>query len=221
VNHIGDQRERAWPLRLIVRWLVGLAVVLALVAVFTDLAEDVWFREGFAWDAPLIAAVHHLSRPWLDTAMRVATWTGEGGAATLVIVLAAWLAWRHRGLDAAAVVVSFAGAAALNALLKLLLARPRPAFFPPLVAESGFSFPSGHVTAAVAVYGLLAVLLWRRSHRIWAIASGVWVLVVAFSRVYLGVHYPSDTLGSIAFASLWLVVVFTVRDRYAQRTRRA
>ncbi len=208
------------PLSLALRWLGGLAVVLALGAIFTELAEDVWFREGFAWDAPLILALHQLSRPWLDTIMRIVTQTGEGGAIALAIALAAWFLRRRRTLNAVTVVISLAGAAALNTVLKLLLARPRPALFPPLVTESGFSFPSGHVTAAVAVYGLLAVLLWRGRHRLWAVASAAWVFVVAVSRIYLGVHYPSDTLGSLTFATLWLMVILAIRDRYARRDGR-
>jgi len=208
-------------LGLALRWLLGLAGVLALGAIFTELAEDVWFHEGFTWDAPLILALHQFSRPWLDTAMRIVTQTGEGGAIALALVLAGWFLWRRRRLDAATVVISFAGAAAINTVLKLLLARPRPALFPPLVAESGFSFPSGHVTASVAVYGLLAVFLWRQRHRAWAIASGFWILAVAVSRIYLGVHYPSDTLGSLTFATLWLLMIFAVRAWHARRSEQA
>jgi hypothetical protein len=47
------------------RWFFGLVCISGLVALFTSLVEDVWFREGFAWDAPIILAIHHLSRPWL------------------------------------------------------------------------------------------------------------------------------------------------------------
>jgi len=102
---------------------------------------------------------------------------------------------------------------------KFLLARPRPALFPPLVVESGFSFPSEHVTAHIAVYGFLAVLLWRGRHHCWAMFSGASILVVALIRIYLGVHYPSDTLGSMIFASLWMIVVISVRDRYLRQMK--
>ena len=221
MNDLRGTQRREWPTRLLFLWLVGLGTVLGMVAVFMDLVEDVWFREGFGWDAPLIMGLHHLSRPWLDTVMRLVTQTGEVGAIALVIVLTGWFVYHHRPLDAATVVVSFIGAVALNSLLKILLARPRPFLFPPLVVESGFSFPSGHVTASVAAYGTLAVFLWRQGHRGWAVVSAAWVPVVAVSRVYLGVHYPSDTLGSLIFASLWLLVVFSVRDAYARRQQPA
>jgi membrane-associated phospholipid phosphatase len=200
--------------RLVFRWLLRFAFMSGLVAIFIDLAEDVWFREGFTWDTPIILAIHHFSSPVLDTVMRAVTQTGESGAIVIAAVLAIWFAWKRNYLDAVAIFVSLSGGAALNTLLKILLSCPRPSLFPLLVVESGFSFPSGHVAASVAVYGFLAVLLWRQKHCGWAVLSGAWVLVVAVSRIYLGVHYPSDALGAIIFASLWLVVVFAVRDRY-------
>jgi membrane-associated phospholipid phosphatase len=205
--------------KMIVRWLLGLVVVGGLVAVFTDLAEDVWFREGFTWDKPIILAIHQFSNPILDNLMRVVTQVGEAGAIAVVILAASYFAWRHSSVDALAILIGFGGAAALNTMLKFLLTRPRPALFPPLVAESGFSFPSGHVTVSVAVFGYLAVLLWRGRHFGWAILSGALIPIVAISRIYLGVHYPSDTLGSLIFASLWLIVVFSVRDRHLRQMK--
>jgi membrane-associated phospholipid phosphatase len=211
-------REQRNHLRkLFVRWLLGLAAILWLVAAFTDLAEDVWFREGFAWDKPIILAIHQLGNPILDGIMRVVTQLGETGAIVAVILVAAWFARKHRSVDAFAILISFGGAAALNTMMKFLFTRPRPALFPPLVVESGFSFPSGHVTASIAVFGFLAVLLWRGRYYSWAILSGALIPAVAISRIYLGVHYPSDTLGSLIFASLWLSVVFSVRDKYLRQ----
>jgi len=202
------------PRRLIFRWLIGLGLVLGLVLIFGELAEDVWFREGFTWDAPIILAIHQLSNPFLDAVMWLVTQTGQIGAVVVVIITAIWFVHHQRSVDALAIIVSLVGAAALNAVLKLIFARPRPSLFPPIVVVSGFSFPSGHVTASAAVYGFLAVLLWREGRRGWAILLGLWVGLVAVSRIYLGVHYPSDTLGAMIFTSLWLLVVFFIRDRY-------
>jgi membrane-associated phospholipid phosphatase len=101
----------------------------------------------------------------------------------------------------------------LNSLLKLLFARPRPNVFPPLMAETSYSFPSGHTMSAVAVYGLLALLLWQRGQYAWALLPGLWVPLVALSRVYLGVHYPSDVLASLALGTIWLVIVWFTQTR--------
>jgi undecaprenyl-diphosphatase len=200
---------------LIIRWTLGLIIILGLVAIFTDLTEDVWFREGFTWDASIILAIHQFSGPGLDTVMRMLTQAGEIGAISVGLLAAVWFARKRKYLEVASILISLSGAAALNTLLKFLLKRLRPDLFPPLVAESGFSYPSGHVTASVAVYGFLAVLLWRSHHRGWAIFLAAWVPVIAISRIYLGVHYPSDTLGALVFSSLWLLIVFVVHDWYA------
>ena len=198
-----------------VRWLPKLSLVLFLVVVFTALAEDVWFRESFAWDAPFIQAIHQVSNPLLDILMLFVTQTGEAGAIATVAILVVWFAWKGRRIDALSMITSFGGAALLNTLLKLFFARPRPLLLPHLVLETDFSFPSGHVTSSVAVYGFLAILLWRSKYRLWALFAGAWVLLVAISRVYLGVHYPSDSLAALAFGSLWLMAVYAVHDRLA------
>lgn len=212
-----EQIKNSMPI--FTRWLLGLAAMLGLLATFTELAEDVWFRKGFSWDKPIILAIHQFSTPTLDALMWVVTQFGEAGAIAATILAAAWFARKHKPVDAYAILISFSGAAALNTLLKLLLTRPRPVLFPPLVVESSFSFPSGHVTASVAAFGFFAVMLWRARHYSWAIACGALVPMVAFSRIYLGVHYPSDTLGSLTFASLWLIVVFSIRDKYLRHMK--
>jgi membrane-associated phospholipid phosphatase len=208
-------KEQLTRLRKIVpHWFLGFILISGLVALFTELAEDVWFREGFAWDAPIILAIHRLSSPVMNIVMKAVTLTGGSVAIILAIVLFVWFARKRDYLNAATIAISLSGGAALNSILKVLLSRPRPSLFPPMVFASGFSFPSGHVAASVAVYGFLAVLLWRHGHRGFTILSGAWVLVVAVSRIYLGVHYPSDALGAIAFSTIWLMLVFVVRDAH-------
>jgi undecaprenyl-diphosphatase len=209
------------PRPLLLRWLAGLALVTGLAVVFYALAEDVWEQETFAWDATVAHAVHALSTPWLDAGLRVVTETGYAGAVVLIVGLTAWFVWRRRWLDATTTLVCYTGATVFNLLIKLIFARPRPTLFPPLIVLTDFSFPSGHVTATVASYGLLAVWLWRGQHPAWALLAAAWVPVIAFTRVYLGVHYPSDTLASLAFASLWLMLVFFIRDTYERRRGRA
>lgn len=159
--------------RLLSRWLFCLTVVVGAAAVFLELAEDVWLKEGFSWDVPLMLDIHRLSTPWLDTIMKGITLTSSGVAIILAAGLAVWLwRWQQQPLNALTLVVTISGAVVINTLLKSLFARPRPAVFPPLTVEHSYSFPSGHTSAAVAFYGLLAVLLWRAHHRGWAILSG-------------------------------------------------
>ncbi|MCX6050405.1 MAG: phosphatase PAP2 family protein, partial [Chloroflexi bacterium] len=133
--------------------------------------------------------------------------------------LAFWFYWRRQPHQAILLVTTFGSAVWINALLKLVFARSRPLLFPPLVLETDYSFPSGHAVAAISLYGLLAVLLWRQRHYGWALLAGVWVLAVAVSRVYLGVHYPSDVLASLTIGGLWLYGAFFVFDWVEGRTQ--
>ncbi len=215
VNTLKKQSQSA---QFLIRWLIGLKIVFVLSAVFAQLAKKVWLQESFRWDAPFMLAIHNLGNPTLDVIMRFVTQTGGTGTVVVAAILASWLAWKQRRVESLFVLIGFGGAAGINSLLKLLFARPRPNLFPPLVVESSFSFPSGHVTASVAVYGFLAILLWQNKHRVLALVSGTWVFMVAISRIYLGVHYPSDTLAAIAFTSLWLIVVFFIQGKYLQQS---
>lgn len=209
--------KQSRPVQWFSQYMLGLTAVILLTVIFASLAEDVWFREGFAWDAPIILGIHSLSNPTLDLVMKLVTQTGNAGAAALAFALTGWFVWKQRKVDTFSILSAFIGGVGVNALLKLIFARPRPHLFPPLVVETDFSFPSGHVTASVAVYGFIAFLLWQNRHRFWAVLSALWVLVVAFSRIYLGVHYPSDTLAAMAFTTLWLIGMLYARSVFLRR----
>jgi membrane-associated phospholipid phosphatase len=108
----------------------------------------------------------------------------------------------------------------LNRYLKLVFYRPRPHFDDPLLAFTGYSFPSGHTMAATVLYGILAVLLMTKVKRkrfkvLVAISAGLLIALVGFSRMYLGAHYLSDVLGAVAeglaWMSLCLTAVYSVR----------
>jgi undecaprenyl-diphosphatase len=116
--------------------------------------------------------------------------------------------------DALLLVFGFGGAVLLVHLAKALLARPRPDLLEPLIAmPTGGSFPSAH-TAQIVAFALCAVLILRRSFPEWQSAAmavaAILIAVVAISRVYLQVHYPSDVLGGIAFGVAWIALVRTM-----------
>ncbi len=165
-------------------------------------------------------AVYSLSQPWLDTFFRFVTNT----AAELVVlpvlamVIYLWRRWeRITPIHFIAAAISFP---LISAVLKEQFGRPRQELFPPLVAETTYSFPSGHTLTAMAVYGLTAVLLWQRRHRFLAVCSGLWVMLVALSRVYLGAHYPSDVLASIALGTILIIIVLFIDTNLKTRKSR-
>ncbi|AZK47890.1 phosphatase PAP2 family protein [Paenibacillus lentus] len=118
--------------------------------------------------------------------------------------------------------VSLGGAVLLNLLLKLSFQRQRPIVHR-LVEETGFSFPSGHAMAAFALYGALAFLLWRHIKPRWGrilliILSSLMVFMICISRIYLGVHYPSDIVGALLASGLWLNVMVGIFQWYKGRS---
>lgn len=148
------------------------------------------------------------------------------GSALFLVPLGAFLAWRltRMGRRPAAIllVVAALGGEALDEALKLLFARPRPAAFFGLAQPETYSFPSGHSMASCCFYGALAMIAAARARsraRRWAIWAGAAALIVCigFSRIYLGVHYPSDVLGGYLAAVAWLALLHGVFSPHEPR----
>lgn len=155
--------------------------------------------------------VHKYSAPWLDQLMLLITYTGSELTAIIFTGTLLWL-YHHREMvyfwGAAA---SFLGAISVNSLVKIIFARPRPLVFLPVTVARTLSFPSGHTVAAVSLYGYLAYLLWKKGVRGWAMLLAGWIIPVGISRIYLGMHYPSDVIGGLALGGIWLLgVVFWI-----------
>jgi membrane-associated phospholipid phosphatase len=133
----------------------------------------------------------------------------------MAVLAAAWLVWHGRRADSLLVILGSAGALALGPILKVLVERPRPALSEHVVFVDSWSFPSGHSLNSMAVLGLLTVLAMRerpgRLRRVLLATIGAFlVFVVGLSRVYLGVHWPSDVLAGWLIGILWLVGLFTL-----------
>ena len=209
MRHFWQGRSKA----ALVHWAIGLVIVLAAAAIFIDIAGDVWLKEGFTWDAPVMLFAYGWRSPWLDSFMVLLTQAGEAFVGIIVAVLAFCL-WRQGRLpEAILIMVSVIGGVLIDFGLKALFARPRPNIIPPLVRPTTYSFPSGHTFAAVSLYGVMAVLFWRRQRYGWAVFSSLWIPAIAFSRIYLGAHYPSDVVGSITVGIVWVAVVLVVYGR--------
>jgi membrane-associated phospholipid phosphatase len=171
----------------------GIAVVVGLaVLISADLAGG--FDQAII-DAVRAPALHDLLSP-----LRPITELGSTGAVVAVAVIAFAVAaaigpWKH-GLIAALTILL---ASVLNSALKIAIGRERPDLLDPLIVERGFSFPSGHSALGMVAYGILAVLVSRsRIPDPWrtgiVIGLGVVVGLIGLSRIWLGVHYPTDVI---------------------------
>jgi len=191
-------------------------VVVALMALvlFAALAFAVMQGKAAAFDTAVRNAVHASSFPALTYAMRGITDLGE---AVFLVVLGVMVAWRLVSLGRRRQAVFFAiavlGAEVIDQALKLLFQRPRPdVFFGP--QPLNYSFPSGHALVSCCFYLALAEILiddqWPRARKlaVWTLAV-LLTCLIGLSRVYLGVHYPTDVLGGYAAAIAWLSIVRT------------
>lgn len=175
--------------------------------VFAALAGAV-VADSTAWlDLPVIRLAERGRESGLTRVMSAFTWLGNGLTLTGVAALSTLgLVALGQRVPALFVAVVGAGAGGLNALLKLAFSRPRPLLMAQLAHAGGYSFPSGHAMAGAAIYGALALVAVRRfpRQRWWVVgASGLLVFAIGASRVYLGVHYPSDVIAGWALGVSW------------------
>jgi undecaprenyl-diphosphatase len=122
--------------------------------------------------------------------------------------------------------LAIAGSGIIIETIKLFVHRARPDLFRPLLHETGYSFPSGHSLIAVVVYGLVGYfglhLVHRRSGRaIVACTTVVVILMIGISRVYVGVHYPTDVLAGWSMGIPWLIVCLGLHEVMVRRFERA
>lgn len=181
--------------------------VLIPLTVFGALASEVWDREGFGWDAPILRAIHQLASQHLDALMIFISLVGGGtGMIPLCIVLVALLLGRRRWRDALFVGLAYGGAQALDGLAKSIFRSQRPHLWISPDPASGYGFPSGHAMGSMGLFAALAFLAWPTRWRWPVLALGaVCVLTIGFSRLYLGVHFPSDVLGAWTASLAWVV----------------
>lgn len=187
-------------------WLLPLTALTAVLGAFGKLAEDVWNHEPFRWDVPLLADLHQAATPFWDRTMLALTTLGGAKAMALVAAgVLLWLIYRRLRVQAIFFTLAVGGAALLNPLLKQIFHRTRPDLWPQMTPEHDYSFPSGHAMGSLAVVGALVVLAWPTRWR-WGVTVGgsLFVLGVGFSRLYLGVHFPSDVLAGWAAALVWV-----------------
>lgn len=194
--------------------VAGLAFFVPLLF-FVLLAEDVAEQEIFPFDRPVMLWLHSVSTPSLTAVMEAVTLLGGIVVVPVAATGAAVALWcRGSRRNATLLTAAVVGSTLLNTALKSVFQRSRPDFWEHLVTENSYSFPSGHAMASMALAASLVVLGWGTRWRWSAVVAGaVYVLAVGISRMYLGVHYPSDVIAGWCVSVLWVAVVVVVLDR--------
>ena len=202
VNGHGRSPRTRWTIVFVVAALAGVWLTMMLGG--TGPLDRLLYRALYTGGSPGLA----------DVARAVTVLGDPRLLVPATLLLAAWLWWRGHPHTAITLILVTMTGRGVNSLVKLDVARVRPALQPHLTVESTNSFPSGHATGSMIFFLSVALLLahrgpWRR----WAaVAAVALAILVGTSRVMLGVHWPSDVVGGWAFGALWVILTLRMAE---------
>ena len=199
--------------------LAALAVAATAIWGFAELAGEVLEGDTHAFDERILLALRSASNPsdplgpgWLEELMRDLTALGSTGLLTIItLAVAGFLALDRKTHAALFVLLAVGGGVLLSTLLKIGFDRPRPDLVPPGAIVYSASFPSGHAMLSAVVYLTLGALLARvqprRLLKLYLLGLAILLTVaVGASRVYLGVHWPTDVVAGWAVGAAWALL---------------
>jgi membrane-associated phospholipid phosphatase len=192
--------------------IVGFFIFWTPVILFAKLAGEVVENQPIGFDLAILHWIHSLASPILDSVFLFFTTIGNVEVLLPITgIITAYLFYKKRRRDALIVIAGVGGAAAANFILKILFHRDRPAFWHSLVTETGYSFPSGHAMLSSALLLCFIAIVWNTRWRLAAIiGGGIVVLMIGLSRLYMGVHYPTDIIAGWSVSFIWVAIVVMI-----------
>jgi membrane-associated phospholipid phosphatase len=197
---------------------MGFSVVLFLLAFLSLDANAIIQLEH-----QILSALAEISHPRLDLLLNWSTLLGDFNILCPIVAFSTLvLLYKHHFGIASALCVSFFGAALSTTLLKAVFDRPRPDLFESALVHlpMNAAFPSGHTTHATALALFVAWLAFRDQRYLFLLAAAVIAMLVAFSRLYLQVHWPTDLLGGLAVSLFWVSFGVIIHDRLHKKQDR-
>ncbi|MBO3460468.1 phosphatase PAP2 family protein [Aetokthonos hydrillicola Thurmond2011] len=192
--------------------LLFLGVYLPL-QIFELLAAKIWQNEaGFPWDIPILLAIHQTAQPYLDVLAVILAKIGSPKTLTpILLLIALTLFFQKRWRLGSYFITTGLGSTIINFAAKEFIHRARPHLWESTYHKVGFAFPSGHAMASMTFAALLVILAWETRWRLVALVFGIlFVPTIAWTRLYLGVHFPSDILAGWLVSLAWVIGVYIV-----------
>lgn len=212
-------------------WLIGGLTVCLLLWGFLALGSEVMEGDTTTLDTRILLSLRKaddLSKPigpaWVESALLDLTAIGSSTVLGLVVLaVAGFLALQTRYRTALVILITAASGEFANTAVKHAFMRPRPSVVPHLREVVSTSFPSGHAMESAIIYLTLGAMLMQlaesRISKIYCMAMAILVtFLVGVSRVYLGVHYPTDVLGGWIFGFLWASLCWLISQRFEAQT---
>ncbi|WP_246063129.1 phosphatase PAP2 family protein [Paenibacillus ehimensis] len=191
--------------------LTAVIIVLLSILIFVKFAHDLQENQLERFDRTYMEWIQSHISPKLTALMKGITGLGSFQTlSVLLLVSVSLMVWRKKKWEALFFVVAVTGGMLFNQLLKRIFERERPTLRR-IVEETGYSFPSGHSMASIVFYGMLAMLLLMfvkspALKLLIAVTASILIVMIGVSRIYLGVHYPSDVAAGFAAGAAWLTV---------------
>lgn len=195
------------------RYVLALLGFVLVVSLFGSLADEVHDGDTMAFDRSVLVYLRDtVATPQLDAFFSVFTDLGGVLAICVITAVLALFMWSKRMFSRSVVLLlSMGGIAAAVTVLKVIFARERPSDIGSIITETSFSFPSGHSMGSIGLALAVILLLWPTKWRAAALIIGIgYVLLIGFSRLYLGVHYPTDVAAGWLLGAGWVALVYTI-----------
>ncbi len=189
--------------------VIGVVIAIAGTLAFAEMGE--WVQKGLTqtFDVAVLQWLHEHSTPLLTQMATELTYLGTGTVVLMIVAVAALFLWHTEHKHSARLLLAaVAGNILLNGVLKLVFHRPRPSVFEWQTTAVSSSFPSGHAMSATVCYGTVAYLVIRLQKHHWSrlltgTAAVILILLICATRLYLGVHYPSDVIAGMLVGLAW------------------
>lgn len=194
--------------------ICGIISGLASFILFIDIAEDVLKKEGIFIDTAIAQFVYSFRNPVLTTIMRFISFLGAEFIIFATVFITLFFLCNKHKREATLFFFMISMGFVLNTVIKYLLKIPRPDI-DPLYIEKFYGFPSGHAMNSFIFYASLSYFMFHFTHNkklsvALSCVSGILIILIGFSRIYLGVHYPSDVIAGFIVGFWWLVTTIVM-----------
>ncbi|PFH88440.1 phosphatase PAP2 family protein [Bacillus sp. AFS088145] len=207
------------------KYSLSIAFLISLLSLFGFglMALLVSNHSIYHFDSTVINFIQGLESPVITSLMKIITFLGSSVFIILLSISILYFLYKvlnHRS-ELILFIAALIGSNILCVLLKLFFHRARPDLHR-LIEISGYSFPSGHATNAMTVYGILTFILWRNistksGRSLLIITSLIMILLIGISRIYLGVHFPSDVIAGYFTGGFWISTAIWYYQRYKEK----
>ncbi|WP_102272941.1 phosphatase PAP2 family protein [Cytobacillus massiliigabonensis] len=199
---------------------IPIIISIIFLLAFSFMAFIVSTNKIVHFDSVVISFVQGMENPSLTVAMKIFTFIGDTKSVivlAILVIIFLYVVLKHR-IELILFITAIIGSALLNQLLKYTFQRARPELHRLIEIES-YSFPSGHAMNAFTVYTVISFLLWRHipsraGRTVLIIISALMIFTIGISRIYLGVHYPSDIVAGYFASGCWLGMAIWIFQKY-------